>query len=79
MIEIQINGTKHNVKNQSLHDILSDLNYLQKWSAVEVNGEILQKDELKNRQAISGDAIEVITPVGGGSSTHFTFNVDNKN
>lgn len=66
MIEIQINGTAQQVEANDLKTILSELNYLQKWSAVEVNGEILPKEELALRKATGGDTIEVITPVGGG-------------
>ncbi|GEM_PF-3830997 len=66
MINIKINGLKHSVAEDSLYNILNKLNYIQKWSAIELNGEILQQTQLKQTNVQQGDSIEVITPVGGG-------------
>jgi thiamine biosynthesis protein ThiS len=63
---ITINGTPFTHPIDSLEAVLTELNFLKRWSAVEVNGEILPRDVLTQRNIANNDTIEVVSPVGGG-------------
>lgn len=68
MISCTINGKSHQVESNNLETILTKLSYLKRWSAVEVNGEILNREILTDRLIENNDVIEVVSPVGGGNA-----------
>lgn len=66
-LSIKINGeTKTYTNIETLHDLLSELNYLGKRLAVELNGEIVPKSEYQNTKLNNGDSLEIVVAVGGG-------------
>ena len=66
-LSLKINGeTKSYANVETLHDLLSKLNYLGKRLAVELNGEIVPKSEYQNTKLNNNDNLEIVVAVGGG-------------
>ena len=67
MAKIQLNGKKITVKsNFSLFDLIKKYNLDNKKIAVEYNGEIIQKSNLKIKYLKNNDKVEVVHFIGGG-------------
>jgi sulfur carrier protein len=67
MITILFNGDKKSVPTgTSVEQLLLESGVPVKFCAVELNLEIVPKDAYFNRLLHEGDAIEVVTLVGGG-------------
>ena len=66
-IQVQVNGKEREVKSGlSVHQLVEffDLNPL--LIVVELNREILSRDQFKDVQVSEGDAVELVHFVGGG-------------
>ncbi len=67
MAKIQLNGKKITVKsNISLFDLIKKYKLDNKKIAVEYNGEIIQKSNLKIKYLKNNDKVEVVHFIGGG-------------
>lgn len=67
MITIQFNGDVKSVPTgMTIEQLLLESGVPVKFCAVELNLEIVAKDAYANRLLQEGDAIEVVTLVGGG-------------
>lgn len=67
MLTIQFNGQSKQVENGiSVEELLLSAGVLTKFCAVELNLEIVPKHEYRSQIVKEGDAIEVVTLVGGG-------------
>jgi thiamine biosynthesis protein ThiS len=67
MIAIVFNGESRTVpEGTSIADLLHEAGIPQKFCAVELNKEILPKDQYEGYEVNMGDMIEVVTLVGGG-------------
>lgn len=66
-ITLQVNGETRTCSSQSrLPDLLQQLGFNPRLVAVEYNGEILHRQFWSETQVQEGDAIEIVTIVGGG-------------
>ena len=69
MIALQVNGRPVELNGPTpLPDYLRDLGIDARAVAVEVNGEILQRDQYPSCTLREGDVIEIVRMVGGGRS-----------
>jgi len=67
MITIEFNGESYEVEEEStVADLLQKANVASRFCAVELNLEIVPKDQYVIRSLADGDKIEVVTLVGGG-------------
>jgi sulfur carrier protein len=67
MITIEFNGVASQVDEEStVEDLLRLSNVQSRFCAVELNLEIVPKDQYATRSLCDGDKIEVVTLVGGG-------------
>lgn len=68
MVPITLNGEPKSLPQPlSVHDLLERLGYDPRRVAVEVNREVVPRLRHGERQLQSGDAVEIVTLVGGGS------------
>ena len=66
-IEILINGRPHAISSQaSVASMLDDLGMTARVVAVEVNQELVPRDQHAERLLRPGDRLEIVTLVGGG-------------
>lgn len=66
-MEIIVNGDKvHCEENITLEKLIMDLGYQKSRIAVEVNGEIVVKDQYGSCTLGPADRLEIVTFVGGG-------------
>ncbi len=67
MIRVLVNGEPRSVPDQStMADLLKDLNLNNKYCAVEQNREVVPREDHPRTVLTEGDAIEIVTLVGGG-------------
>ena len=69
-MELKINGEIKSIENHEefiLEDLLVHLGYKPQLVVVELNGEIIKPNAWVSTKIKSGDCIEVVTIVGGGS------------
>ena len=67
MAKIQLNGKKIVVKsNYSLFDLLKKYKLTKKKIAIEHNGLIIQKTNLKKKYLKDNDKVEIVHFIGGG-------------
>ncbi len=67
MLNITVNGQDHQCESVTLlPDLLIQLKMNPKLVAIEYNGEILHRQFWPQTQIQAGDALEVVTIVGGG-------------
>lgn len=67
MITIQFNGeAKQVAAGTTVARLLEDSGVPAKFCAVELNLDIVPKDDYATRRLVEGDVIEVVTLVGGG-------------
>lgn len=67
MLTIEFNGESRQVADGStIADVLQESKVEAKFCAVEVNLEIVSKDQYAQKVLRAGDKIEVVTLVGGG-------------
>jgi thiamine biosynthesis protein ThiS len=66
MVAIKLNGEKRETKAETLSALLQELRLHERRVATMVNGAVIRREQ-RDRQALrDGDAVEVITMVGGG-------------
>ncbi len=66
-IVIQLNGAEREVAPESsLEDLVRDAGLAPEQVAVEVNQELVPRGERATRRLQAGDAVELVTLVGGG-------------
>jgi len=71
MIGVRVNGKPVELAGPTpLLDYLRELGVDARAVAVEVNGEILQRDRYGACTLDAGDAIEIVRMVGGGTGRH---------
>ena len=67
MAKIQLNGKKVIIKtNYSIFDLLKKYKLSDKKVAIEHNGEIISKENLKKKYLKNNDKIEIVHFIGGG-------------
>jgi|694.fasta_scaffold28461_2 sulfur carrier protein len=67
LITITFNGhDRHIAVGMTVEQLLSDAAINSRFVAVELNGEILPRDQRNQRAIQARDVIEVVTLVGGG-------------
>ena len=67
MAKIQLNGKKISIKsNFSILDLLKKYKLTKKKVAIEVNGEIIEKNKYTKRHLNKDDKVEIVHFIGGG-------------
>ncbi len=67
MITIEFNGATSQIDEKStVADLLRFAKVESRFCAVELNFEIVPKDQYSAKSLVSGDKVEVVTLVGGG-------------
>ena len=65
--KIQLNGDPYEVNiGTSLNDLLNKLKIQKNKVAIEVNGEIVQRDKYTNLLLNKDDKVEIVQFIGGG-------------
>ena len=65
--KIQLNGGSYEIKGgTNLNTLLNKLKIQKNKVAIEVNGEIIQKDKYKNLVLNKDDKVEIVHFIGGG-------------
>jgi sulfur carrier protein len=67
MITIELNGVASLVDEKStVEDVLRSSKIQSRFCAVELNLEIVPKEQYSTRSLVDGDKLEIVTLVGGG-------------
>ena len=67
MAKIQLNGDPYQInKGTNLNELLNKLKIQKNKVAIEVNGEIVQKDKYTNLVLNKDDKVEIVHFIGGG-------------
>lgn len=67
MAKIQLNGKKINISSKlTVFDFLKKYKINEKKVAIEINGKILPKNNLKKKMIKNLDKIEIVQFIGGG-------------
>lgn len=67
MVTIEFNGVESQVEDKTtVEDLLRSSKVESRFCAVELNLEIVPKDQYATRSFCDGDKVEVVTLVGGG-------------
>ena len=65
--KIQLNGDSYEINNGSnLNELLNKLKIQKKKVAIEVNGEIIEKNKYPNLILNKNDKVEIVHFIGGG-------------
>ena len=65
--KIQLNGDSYEINNRSnLNELLNKLKIQKNKVAIEVNGEIVEKNKYPNLILNKGDKVEIVQFIGGG-------------
>ncbi len=65
-MKLNINGKERIVEVDTLRELLSKLRMDKNMLYIQINGNLVKKDEYKNRLLKENDNIEIISAVGGG-------------
>ena len=66
-IQVQVNGKEREVQSGlSVHELVESFDLNPLLIVVELNREILSRDQFKDVQVSEGDAVELVHFVGGG-------------
>ena len=66
-IQVQVNGKEREVQSGlSVHELVESLDLNPLLIVVELNREILSRDQFKDIHVSEGDAVELVHFVGGG-------------
>ena len=66
-IQVQVNGKEREVESGlSVHELVESFDLDPLLIVVELNREILSRDQFKDVQVSEGDAVELVHFVGGG-------------
>ena len=67
MAKIQLNGDPYEINGRTnLNELLNKLKIQKNKVAIEVNGEIVQKDKYQNLILRKEDKVEIVHFIGGG-------------
>jgi thiamine biosynthesis protein ThiS len=67
IIQVQVNGKERKVQSGlSVHQLVESFDLDPKLIVVELNREILSRDQFDDVQVSEGDAVELVHFVGGG-------------
>ena len=65
--KIQLNGAPYEISDgTNLNELLNKLKIQKKKVAIEVNGEIIEKNKYPNLILNKGDKVEIVKFIGGG-------------
>jgi len=65
--KIQLNGDPYEINDgTNLNELLNKLKIQKKKVAIEVNGEIIEKNKYPNLILNKGDKVEIVKFIGGG-------------
>ena len=65
--KIQLNGDPYEINNgTNLNELLNELKIQKNKVAIEVNGEIVEKNKYPNLILNKGDKVEIVKFIGGG-------------
>ena len=65
--KIQLNGDLYEINTgTNLNELLNKLKIQKNKVAIEVNGEIVEKDKYQNLILNKGDKVEIVNFIGGG-------------
>ena len=65
--KIQLNGNPYEINNgTNLNELLNKLKIQKNKVAIEVNGEIVEKNKYPNLILNKGDKVEIVQFIGGG-------------
>ena len=65
--KIQLNGDPYEINGRTnLNELLNKLKIQKNKVAIEVNGEIIQKDKYQNLVLRKDDKVEIVQFIGGG-------------
>jgi len=65
--KIQLNGDPYEINGRTnLNELLNKLKIQKNKVAIEVNGEIVQKEKYQNLVLTKGDKVEIVHFIGGG-------------
>ena len=67
-IMVKINGKEEEVVGQSISEYLSNANYDPRTIVIEINEEIISKNQYDDTIIRDSDIIEIISFMGGGAS-----------
>ncbi len=68
MMLIQVNGERRELRDESrLSDLLKDLSLAPERVAVELNHQVVRRNDWTNTMLREGDRVEIVHFVGGGS------------
>ncbi len=65
-MKLIINGQEKEVKSNIISELLNELEIKNQLVVVELNKDIINKDNFENTRLNNNDKIEIITLVGGG-------------
>ena len=66
-MQIQVNGERHELRDESLlSDLLKELSLAPERVAVELNSQVVRRKEWPNTILRDGDRVEIVHFVGGG-------------
>jgi len=66
-IQVHVNGKEREVRSGlSVHELVESFDLNPMLVVVELNREILSRDQFKDVQVLEGDAVELVHFVGGG-------------
>ena len=67
MIEVTVNGRPAQIQSEmSVEQLLDTVEVPPNYLAVEVNGDVVPREDYADKMVAAGDQIEVVTLVGGG-------------
>jgi sulfur carrier protein len=67
MIEITVNGRHEQIQSEmSVEQLLDTVDVPPNYLAVEVNGDVVPRENYADKVVGAGDEVEVVTLVGGG-------------
>ncbi len=67
IIQVQVNGKEREVRSGlSVHELVESFDLNPLLIVVELNREILKRDQFKEVQVSEGDSVELVHFVGGG-------------
>lgn len=67
MLHVSVNGESRSIAdNSTIADLLQELKINSRYCAVEQNREIVPREEHDRTRLNDGDALEIVTLVGGG-------------
>ena len=66
-MDIELNGQPHRAaENQSVQDLIEQLNLVHQALAVAINREVLPRQLWPQRRLQANDQVDLVRPIGGG-------------